>query len=195
MGLNLPIGNTCAYPNPVFDPELDEIYCDIEEAITLGGFDAGDINGPDGVTFTIDGAAATEFNPMTLTPGLHTIVMTYDGADDGNGGVSPDGGVTVAYRGCTQDVETVVEVEDFGPACIANVNVTLGDNCGALVTPEMVLSGNFRCADSFVISIDGQDTDVLLVVVIILIQLILLLLTKSSTHAGVTSSQKIKQTQ
>lgn len=41
--------------------------------------------------------------------------------------------------------------------CIGNVNVTLDENCGALVTPEMVLTGNFAAADSISITLDGQD--------------------------------------
>ncbi|WP_044086647.1 proprotein convertase P-domain-containing protein, partial [Lewinella cohaerens] len=164
VGFNFAIGNACAYPTPVFDPELDPIYCNFEGAITLGGTDDDDVNGPampDGVTFTINGVDATVFNPTALPSGLNTVVMTYIGADDGNGGISPDGGTTPAYRGCTQTVETVIEVENFGPACISDVNVTLSENCDRLITPGMVLTGNYACADEIVITVDGGNTNVI----------------------------------
>ncbi|WP_367387936.1 CUB domain-containing protein [Lewinella sp. LCG006] len=161
VGFNFMIGNACAYPTPVFDPELDPIYCNFEGAITLGGTDDDDINGPDGVTFTINGVAATVFDPTALPSGLNTVVMTYTGADDGNGGVSVDGGTTPAYRGCTQTVETVIEVENFGPACVADLNVTLGANCTSVIKPQMVLTGRYDCADEIIVTVDGGNTDVI----------------------------------
>ncbi|MGH1437181.1 MAG: hypothetical protein ACRBG0_22265, partial [Lewinella sp.] len=45
--------------------------------------------------------------------------------------------------------------------CIANVNVTLNANCAANVTPSMVLTGNYQCADEIVVTIDGGNTNVL----------------------------------
>jgi hypothetical protein len=45
--------------------------------------------------------------------------------------------------------------------CIGNINLTLDENCGALVTPEVVLTGNYAAADSISITIDGQATNYL----------------------------------
>ncbi|MEL7248061.1 MAG: HYR domain-containing protein, partial [Bacteroidota bacterium] len=127
------IGNTCQYPSPVFDPSLPDFICAAEPAITLGG---NDTNGgtADAVSFTIDGNAATEFDPGALGPGIYTVVMTYDGADDGNGGVSPDGGTTPAMPGCTQTVQKEVEVGGFPPiiTCPAD-NFDLSTGCNPIV--------------------------------------------------------------
>ncbi|PTM10393.1 MAG: hypothetical protein DA408_16220, partial [Bacteroidetes bacterium] len=156
LGYNLVVANTCAYPNPVFDPALDAIYCDFEAAIDpLGGFDPADVNGPASVTFTINGAAATAFNPTALGAGTYNVVMTYTGVDDGNNGLSPDGGATAAYRGCRQDVATTIIVRPLEAACVANLNVTLGANCSTVITPEMVLRGEFACADQINVTVDG----------------------------------------
>ncbi|MEL6658244.1 MAG: hypothetical protein AAFR36_17420, partial [Bacteroidota bacterium] len=108
------ISNLCQYPNPVFDPALPDFICSTESAITLDGTDT---NGgtDDAITFTIDGTPATEFDPIALGVGFYTVVMTYDGADDDNGGVSPDGGTTPAAPGCTQTVQKVVEVGGLPP--------------------------------------------------------------------------------
>ena len=57
------IGNNCAYPNPVFDPVLDAIYCNFETATTLGADDLEGL-GADAISFTINGQAATVFDPV-----------------------------------------------------------------------------------------------------------------------------------
>jgi len=154
LGYNLVIANTCAYPNPVFDPALDAIYCDFEAAVALGGFDPADILGPaNAPTFTINGAPAMAFNPTTLGAGTYNVVMTYTGADDGNEGLAPDGGA--AYVGCTQEVATTIIVRPLQAACVSNLNVTLGPTCSAKITPEMVLRGEFACADQINVTVDG----------------------------------------
>ena len=58
----------------------------------------------------VNGMPATEFDPMALGVGSHIVEMTFDGADDGNGGVSPDGGTTAASPGCIQVVRQTVMV-------------------------------------------------------------------------------------
>ena len=46
--------------------------------------------------------------------------------------------------------------------CIANVNVTLGANCTARITPQMVLTGaNVACAENIFITVDGTNSDVI----------------------------------
>ncbi|MEL6273816.1 MAG: choice-of-anchor I family protein, partial [Bacteroidota bacterium] len=157
----LEVSNACSYPNPVFDPVLDPLYCSFEGAIALGANDPDDVNGPTAVTFTINGNTATEFNPSALGAGLHTVVMTYEGADDGNEGIAPAGVDDPAYPGCTQDVITVIEVQDVDVACIADINVTLDDECSAVIIPEMLLAGTFACVDDFFITIDGEETNVI----------------------------------
>lgn len=43
--------------------------------------------------------------------------------------------------------------------CIANVNVTLNANCQANITPSMVLTGNYSCADEIQITVDGGNSN------------------------------------
>jgi hypothetical protein len=45
--------------------------------------------------------------------------------------------------------------------CIANVNVTLNGSCAATITPSMVLTGNFQCADQIVVTVDGGNSNVM----------------------------------
>ncbi|WP_367390569.1 choice-of-anchor I family protein [Lewinella sp. LCG006] len=154
------ISNNCAYPNPVFDPILDAIYCNFEEATTLGASDLENL-GADAISFTINGQAATEFDPVALGAGMHTIVLTYDGAADTNGGISPDGGTTAAFPGCTQTAQVVVEVGSLDVGCVADLNVTLGEACSTVITPQMVLTGSFACADEIIVTVDGGNTAVI----------------------------------
>ena len=62
---------------------------------------------------------------------------------------------------CTALVEIDDSAVPFDFGCIEDLNVTLGDQCSALITGEMVITGFRECVDSYVIRIDGQDTDVL----------------------------------
>ncbi|MEL7248324.1 MAG: hypothetical protein AAFO03_07890, partial [Bacteroidota bacterium] len=160
IGDPLTISNVCAYPNPIFDPELDAIYCNFEESTPLGGTDTDGV-GADAVSFTINGLPATTFDPEALGAGIYLIEMLYNGSADGNGGISPDGGTTVAFPGCNQLVETTVVVESLDVGCLADLNVTLDENCSATITPEMVLTGTFGCADEIVINVDESGSNVL----------------------------------
>ncbi|MEL6658501.1 MAG: choice-of-anchor I family protein, partial [Bacteroidota bacterium] len=159
IGQSLTIANNCAYPNPVLDPALDEIYCSFETAIALGATDLEGI-GADNVTFTVNGNPATEFDPSALGAGTHVVGISYDGAADANGGISPDGGTTPAFPGCIQDAEFTVVVEDLNASCLANVNVTLGEDCSLAITPQMVLFGGYDCADEINITVDGGNSNV-----------------------------------
>ncbi|MEL7428075.1 MAG: SdrD B-like domain-containing protein, partial [Bacteroidota bacterium] len=47
---------------------------------------------------------------------------------------------------------------EFG--CIADLNVTLGDDCTAVITEDMVLTGLYYCIDEYIIDIDGTGTDI-----------------------------------
>ncbi|MGH1437781.1 MAG: hypothetical protein ACRBG0_25310, partial [Lewinella sp.] len=128
------ISNNCQYPNPVFDPALPSVIQDDDPVITLGGMDTNG-NGTDMVSFTVDGMAETEFDPAAYTEGLHTVIMTFDGADDGNGGISPDGGITPASPGCTQTVQQVVEVVICDAPVLTCPANNFGLDPGCNVTP------------------------------------------------------------
>ncbi len=129
------ISNKCQYPNPVFDPVIPDMINMASPVITLGGTDT---NGgtADDVTFTVDGSPATEIDPSALAMGTHTVVMTYDGAADSNGGVSPDGGTTSASPGCIQEVTKDFEIVlcDLVVDCSNVVDMTLA--CLGDLPPE-----------------------------------------------------------
>ncbi len=116
----LTISNVCAYPNPTFDPALAAQYCAVDAVVTLGGTDA---LGSDAVSFTIDGAPATEIDPGALSLGTHLVVMTWDGAAGTN-----DGSGTVAAPnepGCIQTVQQTIEVINEAPAITCPADVVL----------------------------------------------------------------------
>ena len=101
--VTLTITNNCSYPNPVFDPSLSNLnLCAMDPAVTLGASEPSGI-APDGVTFTINGNPETQIDPVALGGGTHLVVMTYDGGDDGNGGIAPMGGDSLPrlYSDCS----------------------------------------------------------------------------------------------
>ena len=153
-----PISNNCVYPNPVFDPVLQGLYCPDAPAFTLGGVDNSGL-GADAVSFTIDGNAATQLDPSALSVGFHTVIMIWDGAAGTNNGSG-----TMANPnepGCEQSVQKVIEVndteepvitcppdvtiecdEDSSPANTGMATVT--DNCNtapALTFADMITPG------------------------------------------------------
>ncbi|MEN0003324.1 MAG: T9SS type A sorting domain-containing protein [Bacteroidota bacterium] len=95
----LTFANNCSYPNPTFDPALQDRYCIDDAAFTLGGTDAV---GADAVSFTVNGTTAFSFDPSASEAGAYDILMTYDGLDDG--GANP---------GCIQQVQKQIEVTDL----------------------------------------------------------------------------------
>ncbi len=161
--VTLTISNKCQYPNPVFDPTIPDMINTMDPVITLGGTDT---NGgtADGVTFTLDGSPATEIDPSALAMGTHTVTMTYDGAEDGNGGISPDGGTTSASPGCIQEVTKDFEIVvcDLVVDCSNIVDETLAcradlppvdfdlpmvtDSCGDVIRSALtIIPGNSGC--------------------------------------------------
>ncbi|MEM1322428.1 MAG: hypothetical protein AAGG75_19350, partial [Bacteroidota bacterium] len=109
------IGNTCDYPNPTFDPALQPVYCAADPAVTLGAIDLNG-NGADAIFFFIDGTPSPMLDPGALTPGPHTVVVTFNGADDGNGGMGTV--ANPASPGCIQNAQQIIEVLAGAPPTI-----------------------------------------------------------------------------
>ncbi|MFT5264204.1 MAG: hypothetical protein ACI8YQ_002950 [Polaribacter sp.] len=122
------IGNHCVYPNPVFNPAIQALYCPSDVAFTLGGSDpAGP--GADAVSFTIDNNIATSLDPSALAVGFHTLVMTWDGAAGTNNASGT--AANPNQPGCTQMVQTMFEVNDTEPpmiTCPADVSLACTDS-------------------------------------------------------------------
>lgn len=87
---------------------------------------------------------------VAAAPGTYTVVLT---ATDLAGNVRQED-----FR----IIVTQAPAPQTNLACIANVNITLDNDCERLITAEMLLSGNFGCLtnDDFVITIDGVETDI-----------------------------------
>ena len=56
-------------------------------------------------------------------------------------------------------LDVAPEALNFDFACISEINVTLDEDCQALLIPEMVLSGDFICLDLFDFEITVMDSD------------------------------------
>ena len=129
--MRLRISNKCQYPDPIFNPVLEDEYCNASDPVSLGGTDTNG-NTAEDILFTVDGMITTTLDPAVLSVGFHTILMTFDGADDGNMGLSPDNGVTPASPGCVQVVRKTIEIIDGAVPIITcpadNLGLPLGCN-------------------------------------------------------------------
>ncbi|MFT6484042.1 MAG: hypothetical protein ACJAWN_000755, partial [Neolewinella sp.] len=95
-----------------------------------------------GGTLTFDADRVLTFNSDDIGQNTITITVT-----DVNGNVT--------------FVTAIVTVTFDQPnlACIGNINLTLNDDCQALIIPRMVLAGNTGLIDAFPFSIVVQDSD------------------------------------
>lgn len=141
----LSIANTCFYPNPQI-VGLANQYCTSSLPVTLTG-NAGGAAGTG--SFTIDGQAATVFNPVLLGPGSYVVRYTFN-AGDGTPGDAND-------PGCTAYVQQTVVVQAI-PNIATNdlINISLGPNCQANITPDMILQGFYPCLSDFVVTVYDQ---------------------------------------
>lgn len=142
----LSISSTCYYPNPQITG-LSSQYCTSSLPVTLTG-NAGGAAGTG--SFTVNGLPATAFNPLQAGPGSYTIRYTF------NAGTGAPG--NAGDPGCTAYVEQVVTVLET-PNIATNdlVNVTLNANCSALITPDMILEGEYPCIDQdYVVTVFDQ---------------------------------------
>jgi hypothetical protein len=150
-GTTLTISNTCAYPNPSITG-LDGPLCLFSPAVTLAGT-PGDANIVS-QGFTINGNAATVFNPATLGIGDHTVVYTV------NGGVPKASGAN--DPGCIQSVSKVVRIVATSPVvtCNDNIQISLDEDCLVTVFPDDVLEGDRACYDDYQVIITNLSGSV-----------------------------------
>jgi len=122
-----------------------------------------------------------------LAPGECSIVVTFDVSaqaanpgdivtitqTDGTGFISGDAfpiGTTVLSFDATDPTGTVsctfsITVNEFSPptnalTCTGNVNISLSSSCKAIITPNMILEGNYGCFDNFIVDVNGTGTNV-----------------------------------
>jgi hypothetical protein len=146
-GTTLTIGNACQYPNPAITTDLNTPFCINSAAITLAGT-PGDANIV-AQGFTVNGVAATQFNPSAGV-GQYVIVYTVNGgAPKASGANDP---------GCIQSVSRVVQVVATPSAITCNdlVQLSLDLDCSVVVNPDMILEGTYACFDDYQVKITGQ---------------------------------------
>ena len=141
----LSIGNTCTYPKPTITVP-DGPFCLNSPVLTLTG-DPGDATATQ--SFTINGVAATVFNPGALGLGSHTIVYTVNGGTPKANGVDDPG--------CIQSVAKIVRIiaTSSSISCNNNVQLSLDEDCRVVVTGDMVLEGSYGCYDDYQVLITG----------------------------------------
>lgn len=142
----LNISNTCYYPNIAF-LGLPDTICLTSNPVML----LAQNNGIAGVgAFAIESQPATIFNAQILGAGTYTVTYTFDALTGTPGNPNDPGCVSVISK-------EVVVPDQPNTAVIAVVNVTLGQDCEAVITPEMMLSGNYPCLDDFIITVFDQN--------------------------------------
>ena len=145
-GTSFTLANTCAYPNPVING-LDGTFCRFSPAVTLSGT-PGDAN-ITSQSFTVNGVAATVFDPSTRTPGNYTVTYTVNGGTPkANGATDP---------GCIQSVSKVVTIiaTPSNVVCNDNVQLSLDEDCRVVVNADMILEGSYGCYDDYQVLITG----------------------------------------
>lgn len=143
---DLSISNLCYYPNVSF-LGLPDTVCLTSNPVML----LADNGGVAGIgSFTIDGQLSTVFSAQALGEGTYEVAYTFD-AFSGSPNNPNDPGCTTTI---TKDV---VVPEQPNTAVIALVNVTLGMDCEAVITPDMVMSGDYPCLDDFLITVFDQN--------------------------------------
>ncbi|MFK8162426.1 MAG: SdrD B-like domain-containing protein, partial [Lewinella sp.] len=84
-----------------------------------------------------DDALDSDMDPVTFTSGFYTLAS-------GDNEPTVDAGFVLP---------------ELNLACISSLNVTLNDDCNALLIPQMLLTGNVACLDLFDFDITVMDSD------------------------------------
>ncbi|MBR9919315.1 MAG: HYR domain-containing protein [Bacteroidetes bacterium] len=148
-GQNLEISNVCYYPDPVITG-LEGPFCLFSEAVVLEG-NAGGVE-LISEEFTINDEPATIFDPMELGIGCHTVEYTVDAGEAGPMDPNDPGCVASASM-----VVCVLETPEV-VACNDTIQVSVDENCEALLTPDDFLEGSYACFDDYeVVVLDGVN--------------------------------------
>ena len=140
----LTISNTCYYPDPEI-VGLDQPFCLFSPVVPL----QGEVGGVSLVSesFTINGQPAMEFDAGALGIGVHTVVYTVDAGTAAPGDPSDPGCVASV----TESVAVVATPSVM--ACNNSITVGIDQNCEALITPDMILEGQYFCYDDYSVTI------------------------------------------
>ncbi|MGH1435580.1 MAG: hypothetical protein ACRBG0_14120, partial [Lewinella sp.] len=102
-------------------------------------------------TFSNNAIANPTYTPSAAdnTAGSVTLTITVTGID------------ACADETATDNMALSIIDAPAEIGCVANVNVTLGAECTATITPQMVVTGNIGCADNIIVTVDGGNTNVI----------------------------------
>ncbi len=162
-GAPLEMSNTCFYPDANLITDLSGDICVNTAPITL----EGDGNGAAGTTaFTVNGVPTNIIDPAALGTGSFPVTFTFDAGEAGqfkitNGVVvGPPEGVNSlteaeADPGCTETISTFINIVATPTTlgCNNNIQVSLDENCESLVTPDMLLEGDYLCFDNYEVTL------------------------------------------
>ncbi|MEM1216716.1 MAG: HYR domain-containing protein, partial [Bacteroidota bacterium] len=140
--------SVCSFEVEVLDIEFPTLTCPPDMVIQLAGGECT-YNAYPTVPVTADdncpGFTFSAFPPGTPVPIGDTIITLT--VTDASGNATD----------CTYDLSILEFVPVGPPACITNQNVTLGEDCEAEITADMVLSGDdYRCYDNYVVNLFEQ---------------------------------------
>ncbi|MEL7424795.1 MAG: T9SS type A sorting domain-containing protein [Bacteroidota bacterium] len=144
---DLSISNTCYYPNVSF-LGLPDTVCVTSNPVML----LADNGGVAGIgSFAIDGQVATVFSAQVLGEGTYEVTYTFDAFTGTPNNPNDPGCITTISK-------EVIVPEQPNTAVIALVNVTLGfDDCQAVITPQMVMAGDYPCIDDFIVTVFDEN--------------------------------------
>ena len=149
-------GNTssCGFEVTVLDTQFPEITCPPDLVIQLDPGECDTNEYPTTPIFEYDNCpeyVLSSFPPGTPVPIGDTIITLI--ITDASGNVTE----------CTYNLTVLEHIPTGDIACVADQNVSLGPDCMATITADMLLSGNdYRCYDNYIVTLypDLPDTGV-----------------------------------
>ena len=160
-GVSLQAGNTCFYPAAEIENDLS-ILCLNSPLMTL----AGNAAGAAGVgSFTVNGAPATELDPMALGVGAHSVEFCFDagtatGTNVVNGVAQNSLADAQADPGCETCVTQGFTISETPSsfACNDRIQISANEDCETDITPDMIMEGGTGsfCYDDYTVSLGGS---------------------------------------
>ena len=148
--------NLCEYP-VLTDPVVID-YCNLTSTIDLSTLVSEQNLNPGNVSVTIDGQPVTTLSPGDLEIGVHTVEWIFNGdfVDNINGT-----DIDAAYPGCQTRVSALL----FGGAgsivCNNHINLSLGTDCMAEITPQIMLEGEVYDGFGFEVIVTDENGNVI----------------------------------
>ncbi|MEZ4986462.1 MAG: HYR domain-containing protein [Saprospiraceae bacterium] len=141
----------CSFEVEVLDVQFPTLTCPPDRVVQLAGGECTTTDYPV-IPVTADdncpGYTFSSIPPGTPVPIGDTVVTLI--VTDASGNATP----------CTYNLSVLEFIPVGTPACIAEQNVTLGYDCVAEITADMVLSGDdYRCYDNYIVTLYYVDAN------------------------------------